>query len=66
MEPGVLPSETEMVTWTINRQTLKLEYRSLRTSISRMAYLGSLQSSTSRRQSVGTCKIAPAPANNQI
>ena len=66
MEPGVLPSKTEMITWTINRQTLKLDYHSFRASISEMEFIGGLQSSQSRKQSVGTCKIAPAPANNQI
>ena len=63
---GVYPSKSQITTYTINRSTLKMNYRNVRTSTDRLPYIGGFQKSTSERESVGICKIAPAPANNQI
>ena len=57
----VVPSESEVTSWTFNRQTLEMKYSS-----SLKIYIGGLKSSESDRESAGTCKIAPVPANNQI
>ena len=63
---GVYPRELEITTYTINRATLKMKYRNVENLTDRLPYIGGFQKSTSERESVGICRITPAPANNQI
>ena len=63
---GVYPRELQITKWVINRQTLGMKYDDLNTQTTKLMYGLGYQKSRSERESVGICKITPAPANNRI
>ena len=64
--PGVYPNKMELISWTINRQTLAMEQKRYSDTQTKLMYGLGMQYSKASRNSEGTCKVAPTPANNKI
>ena len=60
------PMKTEVTTWTINRNTLEMEYKNSGFSSTKLSFASGYQTSKSGRETLGICKLLPSPVNNQI
>ena len=63
---GIYPNKMELVSWTINRQTLTMEQKRYSSTQTKLMYGFGMQYSEVSRDSEGNCKVAPTPANNKI